>query len=105
MSPPVKPALTVAEFAAETGVSQSHVRALLREGKLEYFCVGQAVRIRRDVADAIMHPSPAYEAAVQAVVDAAPKLSAAQRDRLATLLADDAAPRIRKRRNVTRRNS
>ena len=86
-------ALSVREFAELNGISKATVHRLITDRKLESYMIGGQRRIRADVAESIQRPDDDLDAQIKAIVDRAPELTAAQRDRLAPLLAIDESPK------------
>jgi excisionase family DNA binding protein len=85
-------ALSIGEFAAQHGISKATVRRLIANHQLESYMIGGQWRIRADVAASIGRTADdELDAHIKRLVDAAPELTAAQRDRLAVLLADGGA--------------
>ena len=101
---------TVRSLADKLHVSERHVRECISQDIIPSYKVG---RIRRIPAEAVeilrsgRTVDPADDdlsAQIKAIVDAAPKLTAAQKDKLAVLLADDEPEPKPKRRRTSRGN-
>lgn len=95
------PDFTARELAAKANVSERHVWRMIAENKIPSYKIGAAVRIPRDAIETLRSGQPAVDdldAQIKAIVDRAPKLSAAQRHRLAALLAVDDEPPAKPRR-------
>ena len=78
--------LSIREFAEINGISVHTARRAVYEGRIFSYRVGGS---RRIPASYLQNLQQGYDATIRALVDAAPKLSAAQRDKLAALLAED----------------
>jgi excisionase family DNA binding protein len=75
------------EFALEVGKSVKTVYKAVNDGSIPSYKVGGSRRIPRSYLDELRASAfNDYEATIQRVVDAAPRLTAAQRDKLAVLL-------------------
>ncbi len=96
------PDFSAPELAKKLHVSVTHVRDLLAEGQIPSYKVGTAVRIPAEAVDALRSGQPANDddlnEQIRRIVDAAPRLTPSQRDKLAALLAVDAdEPKTRRR--------
>lgn len=78
--------LSVPEFARLNRISESTAWKLVHSGEVETYKIGGQYRIRRDVAEAIQRPDDDYESAIKKLVDAAPRLTSDQRNRISALL-------------------
>ena len=89
-----QPTLNIPETARDLNVSEQTVKRLIASGELPAFKIRAATRIRREDVEALKQSRPVVPAAearldayINRVVDSASELTAAQRDRLAALLA------------------
>jgi excisionase family DNA binding protein len=83
---------SVKNLAQKCGVTERHVWDLIAEGQIPSYKVGTSVRIPAEAVEMLRSGQPVaddLDAQIKRIVDRAPKLSAAQRDTLAALLADD----------------
>lgn len=92
--PEPQPSLNIPDVAAELKVSQQTVKRLIASGELPAFKVRAATRVRREDVENLKQSRPVVpavedrlDAYINRVVDSASELTAAQRDRLAALLA------------------
>src|SRR5277367_733557 len=81
------PDFTVHSLADKLKVSERHVRECLATGKIPSYKVGRIRRIPAEAVEMLRSGRPAaadddLDAQIKRIVDAAPKLSAAQRDKL-----------------------
>jgi len=86
------PDFSVRGFASKCNVSERHVRECISLGKIPSYRVGSTLRIPAEAVEMLRSGQPVdddLDAQIKRIVDRAPKLSAAQRDTLAALLADD----------------
>ncbi|OBA63186.1 hypothetical protein A5647_04960 [Mycobacterium sp. 1100029.7] len=88
----VRPDYTPNEYARRFNISPATVRTKISRGQIPSYRVGGSRRIPASYVDSILNPTEELDAAIKRIVDAAPKLTAAQRDKLGTLLADDDVP-------------
>jgi excisionase family DNA binding protein len=77
---------TVAEFAEKFNLAESTVRYKISAKTIPSYLVGGARRIPADYVEQVSTADP-LDLEIQRIVDRAPKLTASQRDKLATLLA------------------
>jgi excisionase family DNA binding protein len=104
----LSPDFSVGDVCKKLKVSERHMREQLSLGKIPFYKVGRSVRIPAEAVDLIRSGQTVkpdddeLDAHIRRLVDAAPTLTAAQRDRLAVLLADDEPPPKAKRRSNTR---
>jgi excisionase family DNA binding protein len=102
------PDFTVRGLADKLHVSERHVRECISQGKIPSYKVGRIRRIPAEAVEILRSGRTAadddLDAQIRAIVDAAPPLTRAQRDKLAVLLAADEpepAPKA-KRRSASR---
>lgn len=93
-APPAAPAtLDVDGVAAQLGLNQRTIRRAVADGRLGHLRVGRCLRFRQDHVDAFVAArtvevpaADAYADHIARLVEAAPPLTDAQRQRLAALL-------------------
>jgi excisionase family DNA binding protein len=86
------PDFSVRDVATKCKVTERHVWRLIAENKIPSYKIGASVRIPAEAVEMLRSGQPVHDdldAQIKRIVDRAPKLSAAQRDTLAALLADD----------------